>query len=191
MHTTNRHWIVIATLVAILAAPLCAAAHNKVVVIPLGDSEKAPGKVERTLLFSASELSSGAARTSTGISFSNTFVPATSAANLVIKRPADWDGTSPIKIELFTRGVSTGSDRFFVRPRDFDDGDTFVDAFAVPSGVRNYTENGQFRTHTINFDASSLPKQLWFLVVQRDTTSGSNTGDITLLSMAITYTADY
>jgi len=143
----------------------------------------------RTLVFDASASGGSAPSTSEGLSFSNTFDGFTCCASLVIKRPLDWDGTSNVEIELFTRGVTTGTDSFFVRPRDYDDGDTFTDTAGVRSDIRNFTTGQQFRQFTVSLQASSLPKDWRYLVIQRDTTGGSNTGDITLLSITISYTA--
>ncbi len=167
-----------------------ASAKNKVVVIPLGSDEvRDPLNGKRTLLFSAGELSGNGPINSQGRSFSNTFVSTSCCAHLVLKRPADWDGTSDVTVELFTRGQSTGTEAFFVRPRDYNDGDTFLDTVGRRTDIRNFTASGQFRVFTIDLPASSLPKDWWFLVIQRDTTNGTNTGEISLLSMAVNYTA--
>lgn len=145
--------------------------------------------VTRTLVFDANGMGSGPPEASDGLVFSNTFNGLTCCTNLVIKRPQDWDGSSAITVELFTRGSTTGTDRFFIRPRDYDDGDPVLDTAGVASATRNFTSDLQFRTFTVSLSAASLPKQWWYLVIQRDTTSGTNTGDIRLLSVAVSYTA--
>ncbi len=145
--------------------------------------------VTRTLVFDANGMGSGPPEASDGLVFSNTFNGLTCCTNLVIKRPRDWDGVSSITVELFTRGSTTGTDRFFIRPRDYNDGDPVLDTAGVPSGTRNFTANLQFRVFTVTLSAASLPKEWWYLVIQRDTTGGTNTGDIRLLSVAVSYTA--
>jgi hypothetical protein len=167
-----------------------ASAQNKVVVVPIGSEDyQDPTNGLRTLLFDADSIGGTAPSSPDGLSFSNTFNGSTCCAFLVIKRPSDWDGTSDITVELFTRGVTTGTDSFFVRPRDYDDGDTFSDTAGVQSDIRDFTSTLQFRQFTVSLQAASLPKDWWYLLVQRNTSGGTNTGDITLLSVAVSYTA--
>ena len=164
--------------------------NNKVVVIPLGgDDFQDPTNGVRTLLFDANAIGGSAPANTTGLSFSNTFNGATCCGFLILKRPLDWDGTSNITATLFTQGIATGTDSFFVRPRDFNDGDVNTDTVAIQSDVRDFTSVAQFREFTVVLTAASLPKDWWMLVIQRATSSGTNTGDITLLSMEFSYMA--
>ncbi len=177
-------------LVVIINFTGVASAQNKVVVIPLaGEDYKDPTNGLRTLLFDADSIGGSAPSSTLGLSFSNTFNGSSCCAFLVMKRPADWNGTSDITVELFTRGVTTGTDSFFVRPRDYDDGDSFSDAAGVQSDIRDFTSTLQFRQFTVSLQAASLPKDWWFLLMQRNTSGGTNTGDIDLLSVAVSYTA--
>ena len=165
----------------------------------VGSSEIADGSVgdadiadvERTLLFDAAAIGGSANSSLQGLEFGPT---GGDSGNLVIQRPADWDGSSAIRVELFTQGdfgAGTGTAQMFIRPRDYNDGDTFADTSGVVSDTRSYTTTGQYRVFTVSLTAASLPKDWWYLVIQRNPNTSGFTypNDITLLSAAVSYTA--
>ena len=113
------------------------------------------------------------------------------AAYLTLPRPADWDGVSDIRVRLFFYAATTGSGNvvFFIRPRTYNPGETFLDTTGVNSNAVSVT-SGEYDEMTITIPASRFgTKAWWYLVLQRNTSQSTYTGDVSIISIAIEYTA--
>lgn len=106
---------------------------------------------------------------------------------LSLKQPADWDGVSDIELEILILGGGSGNVEFFVRPRDFNDGDVHLDTTGISANPTTFTENLQYREVSVSIPAAELPKDWWQLVIQRDS-SDTNTVSLVLVAVALTYT---
>lgn len=166
-------------------------AHNKVVVIPLGDSEvrTSPTVIERTLMFSANGLAGGAEEASTGRLFSHN---SNSGVTLFIKRPRDWNGTSDITLEMMARGLGLGSETLLVQVADFDDGDRIdigANQFNTVSTNRLFQDVGSNRVFTATIPAQHAQQGWWRITMQRNNSAGTNQGLIILTTIALNYVA--
>ena len=168
-----------------------AAAQNKVVVVPLGgDAYEDPTNGLRTLQFDANGIGGTVPTNADGLVFSDTFNSLACCASLAIKRPANWDGDSSVTVELFTHSVGTGTGRFRIFTGSHNGGDQPVTSFPnVGSDTRDFTQESQFQVFTTELTAASLPKDWWQLIIQRKEGTGTNTTDITVYSIAVSYTA--
>jgi hypothetical protein len=109
------------------------------------------------------------------------------AASLNLARPDDWDGTSPVVIRVFyLRSVSAdGEVRFFVRPRSFEVGETWLDKAGI--GATAPSVSGiVFQRIDITIPAVELQKSWWNLSLQR--TPLSYTGSVLVYALTMTYT---
>ena len=156
-------------------------AQNKVVVIPLGDEPATA--TSKTLHFPPASLSTSLDLETTGIRVPDELTPMT----LSLKQPADWDGVSDIELEILILGGGSGNVEFFVRPRDFNDGDVHLDTTGISANPTTFTENLQYREVSVSIPAAELPKDWWQLVIQRDS-SDTNTVSLVLVAVALTYT---
>lgn len=166
-------------------------AHNKVVVIPLGDSEvrTPPTVVERTLLFSANGLAGSAEVASTGRFLSHN---SNSGVTLFIKRPRDWNGTSDITLEMMARGLGLGSETFLVQVADFDDGDVIgigANQFNTVSTNRLFQDVGSNRIFTATIPPQHAQQDWWRVSMSRNNTAGTNQSLIILTTVALSYVA--
>lgn len=106
-----------------------------------------------------------------------------------IHRPADFAGTGGVTLTLLVTRDSTaaGNVQFFARPRDYDDGDPFLDASGILS---NITTNADLtrREIVMTIPANQLPKEWWEIVIQRNgTVAGAFTGDVVVSHVELTY----
>jgi len=114
-------------------------------------------------------------------------------AFLIIPRPADWDGTSDVSFRLFfyPESSTAGNVQFFMRPRVYNVGDTFSDTSGVLSNVASVGLSGRFNELQITIPAARFgSKAWWYLVIQRNASvSGAYPDDVTVMNVAMTYTA--
>jgi hypothetical protein len=138
-------------------------AANKVVVIPLGgDSVQNATSTTTENYFPANSFTNGLVQhTSLGIN-----LPCDTAccASIMIQRPTNWDGTSDIVLTMFAWSGVNGTVQFFVRPRDYDDGDPSLDVVGTSNEIVNWTSSG-YKEITVTIPANSLPKKWWHLVL--------------------------
>ena len=114
------------------------------------------------------------------------------SAELFIHRPADWTGSGIVTLKLLaTRDTAVaGNLQFSARPRNYDAGDVFSDSSGVLSNVQSEAGSTQFRELTIEVQASSLPRDWWHIVIQRNSSPSSPClGDVFVRSVELTYEA--
>jgi hypothetical protein len=114
---------------------------------------------------------------------------AAEGAFLSIHRPADFAGTGNVTLTLLVvrDTAAAGNLQFFARPRDYDDGDGFLDAAGILS---NITTNADLtrREMVITIPANQLPKEWWDIVIQRNSSvTGPYTGDVVVSHVELTY----
>jgi hypothetical protein len=115
---------------------------------------------------------------------------ASSAAFLDIPRPSDWDGTSPVLMNLYFTPIAVGSGNisFFIRPRAYDAGDPYADAVSLTSPAVPYA-SGKVLKQSFTIPAERFgSKALWVIAIQRETSSDTYSGNVNLLSVGLTYT---
>lgn len=116
-------------------------------------------------------------------------------AFLTIPKPLDWMETSNVTLKLYfmTKNTTGGNVVFFIRPRSFNDGETFADAsslsavspVSVPAGSQS-----KIYSQTFNIPYSRFgTKNLWVVTIQRQGTGETYTDDLTLMAVEIVYTA--
>lgn len=114
-------------------------------------------------------------------------------AFLIIPRPADWDGTSDVTFRLFFYPTTNtnGNVQFFMRPRVYNVGDTFLDTTGILSSVASVGLANQYNEMQITVPASRFgTKAWWYLVFQRNTSvTGAYPDDVTIMTVAMNYTA--
>jgi hypothetical protein len=117
----------------------------------------------------------------------------TSAANLIISRPADWDGESDVNVRLFFYPTTStaGNVQFFIRPRVYDPGDTFLDTTGVNSTIVSVAQANQYNEMLVSIPASRFgTKAWWYLGFQRNTAVASPyLDDVVLMTVSLSYSA--
>lgn len=169
-------------------------AHNKVVVIPLDDSEVLTFSptIERTLMFGANGMAGAAEISSTGRLLAHN---SSSTVTLYIKKPRDWNGTSTITLEMMTRALGTGSETLLIQFVDYNSGDTLLPEglggiVFNTSSIASFASVGQQRAFTASIPAQSALQDWWRVGISRSNTVGSNNSTIILETVAISYLAD-
>ncbi len=98
-----------------------------------------------------------------------------------------------LKLYFMTKNTTGGNVVFFIRPRSFNDGETFADAsslsavspVSVPAGSQS-----KIYSQTFNIPYSRFgTKNLWVVTIQRQGTGETYTDDLTLMAVEIVYTA--
>jgi len=116
----------------------------------------------------------------------------TREAYLIIPRPPDWDGTSAVQIRIFLRPTTStpGTVQFFVRPRTYNPGDSFLDTTGVNSEVLTVSDSNKFYQLTISIAATRFgTKSWWYLVFQRTVGTPTYLDDVDVLSVTVDYAA--
>jgi hypothetical protein len=116
----------------------------------------------------------------------------TEGAELFIRRPSDWTGEGEVVLRLMFQRTNTtaGNVQFFVRPRDYDDGDPFLDTGGLVSDIQSEA-NTEFYEVTMTIPAAALPKDWWDLVIQRNAAVAIAYPDpVTVLSADVEYQAN-
>lgn len=111
-------------------------------------------------------------------------------AEVFVRKPADFAGTGTVTLKMiFTKATAgAGGVQFFARPRDYNDGDPFLDSSGVFSNIAGTGADTAFHEVTISLPAGSLSKDWWDIVIQReDGVSGGYTGDVIVRAVEITY----
>jgi hypothetical protein len=112
------------------------------------------------------------------------------AAYLMLAKPADWDGSSAVTLNLHFYGLgSTGNVDFFVRPRSYTPGNLFADAISVNSSAVPLTQFTQIGEQSFTVQASALANRLWVFTLQRGGTGETYTSDVVLMAVEVIYTA--
>lgn len=113
------------------------------------------------------------------------------AATISLAKPLDWDGTSNVELKLFFyfEDAGAGVAQFFVRPRSFNGGDSYVDAGSNNGNTVAFTGVGRFGEQTFTIPAASMLKNWWYITIQRQGQSETYAGDLILSSVRLTYTA--
>lgn len=141
----------------------------------------------RTLSFPGGAISTTATQSGAGPLFGGS-----TGGTIVIPRPADWNRTSNVTVDvyLFGEGAGSGDIGFSIRPRSHDgNGDTVIDVPAIVSTPIPGAQ-GQFLRQTFTVPAAQWStKAVWQLVIQRSTTD-SYPGLIAVESVVITYIAN-
>ena len=118
-------------------------------------------------------------------------------AFIIIPRPTEWNGSSPVKVKFYfmTSVASAGNVDFFIRPRSYNPGDTFlVDALSVANAPAAVSLANQIQVQEISVPAAQIGgKDLWVITVQRTgTTPGGGetyTNDVRLMAVNIDFTS--
>lgn len=168
-------------------------AHNKVVVIPLGDNAVSTPlpTIERTLMYTATGMAGSAENTSTGRQLAHN---SNSRATLYIKKPRDWNGTSSITLEMMTRGLGLGSETLLVEFVDYNSGDIIRPeglggiVFNTTS-IGSFNSVGQQRSFRATIPAQSAQQDWWRIGISRSNSAGTNQSTILLETVAISYFA--
>ena len=117
----------------------------------------------------------------------------TRAVNLIISRPADWDGASDVNVRLFFYSTTAiaGNVQFYIRPRVYDPGDTPLDVAAVLSTITSVSQIFQYNEVLISIPASRFgTKAWWYLVFQRNADVQSfYPDDVVLMTVSLSYSA--
>jgi hypothetical protein len=115
------------------------------------------------------------------------------SARLIISRPADWDGVSDVNVRLFfyPTTATAGNVQFFIRPRVYDPGDTFLDTTGVLSTIVSVSQANQYNEMLISIPASRFgTKAWWYLVFQRNISVASPyPDDVVLMTVSLSYSA--
>lgn len=108
------------------------------------------------------------------------------AASLNLARPDDWDGTSPVVVRIFyLRSVNAaGEVRFFVRPRSFEVGETWLDKAGIGTTAPSVS-GSVFQSLDITIPAAELQKAWWNLSFQR--TPLTYTASVLVYAVTVTY----
>lgn len=125
-------------------------------------------------------------RGSVGLLWTNSFAE---GAVLAIHRPDDIAPTGTVTLTLLVSRTTNaaGNVGFFARPRDYNSGDSFLDATGVNSNVLA-TADQNFREVTMEMPVTSLTKDWWEIVIQRDSTAaGVYTDDVLVRSVSLVY----
>ena len=114
-----------------------------------------------------------------------------SSAFVAMHRPDDWTAAGNVVVRmLFERtNAAAGNVQFFVRPRDYDPNDPFLDKFGTLSTIQS-AANTNFQEVSMTIPASELQKAWWHLVIQRNVSVASPyPNSVTLHSVDIEYQA--
>ena len=118
---------------------------------------------------------------------------AADGAYLILPRPADWDGTSDVTFRLlfYPESNTSGNVQFFMRPRVYNVGDTFQDTSGILSNIAYVALANQYNELQITIPAARFgSKAWWYLVIQRNASvTGAYPDDVTVMTVAMTYTA--
>lgn len=130
-------------------------------------------------------------QTNAGLKWQSDF---NSSAYFIISRPLDWVATTNVTLKLhFIDDATTGGIvTFFIRPRSFNLGDTFIDAASQgPDNTVNVMANNSRILYSQNFTIpySNLANNIWVITIQREGTGETFTGDLILMSVELIYTA--
>lgn len=148
---------------------------------------------DKTLMFPAWALSHSiggttVTDTNTGLLWEASF---SGGATLVIPRPGDWDGASPVTLDLYfyPQTSAAGSVNFFLRPRSFEVGEAWSDASSMDGTPVATAGLSVLAKQSISIPASRFGDgELWYITMQRGGTGETYPDPIILLSVALTYT---
>jgi hypothetical protein len=115
----------------------------------------------------------------------------TEAAEIFIRKPSDWTGEGDVVLRMFYRRTNStiGRVQFFTRPRDYNDGDPFLDTGGILSDVQTES-NMDFYEVTMAIPAAQLPKDWWDILIQRNTgVAGEYPDSVIVVSVDLTYEA--
>lgn len=129
-------------------------------------------------------------RAGLGLLWTNSFAE---SANLTMHQPEDFAGTGTVTLKLLVSRTTSaaGNVQFFARPRDYNDGDGFLDSSGISSNILT-TADQNFHEVTIDIPAASLSKDWWDIVIQRDdAVASAYTGDVLVRSVELTYTSTH
>ncbi|MEZ4620384.1 MAG: hypothetical protein R2867_33435 [Caldilineaceae bacterium] len=148
----------------------------------------------RTITYPANSLAYNPGSTNIQPTFSGLrWKNAVDGAYLILPRPTDWDGTSDITFRIFfyPESSASGNVQFFIRPRVYNVGDTFLDTGGVLSNVAAVGVSGQYNELQITIPATRFgTKAWWYFVIQRNASvAGAYPDDVTVMTLAMTYTA--
>ena len=111
-------------------------------------------------------------------------------AYLILAKPADWDGSSAVTLNLHFYGLgSTGNVDFFVRPRSYTPGNLFADVSSVNGSAVPLTQVTQIGEQSFTVQASALSNRLWVFTLQRGGSGETYTGDVVLMAIELSYNA--
>lgn len=111
-------------------------------------------------------------------------------ANIWLPRPVGWDGgTVTVKVLFLTDTASGGDVQFFVRPRDYNPGDPFLDAGSILSNLVNVDAGAsRYFTATATIPGSALPKSIWNIGLQRNSGfAGGHADEVIVQSVTLEY----
>jgi hypothetical protein len=112
-------------------------------------------------------------------------------AFLIVMRPSDWDGASPVTLTIwfYPQTDTAGFVDFFIRPRSFDVGDSLYDS--VPVSASPVAVSGLYVMHKQEFTipASKLQNELWYIAIQNGGSETTYPDAVQVLSVGLTYTA--
>lgn len=132
------------------------------------------------------------APTTLGLRWQSNFA---NSAFLSLPRPADWDGTSNVVMRLYfqTTTSNSGNVQWFIRPRAFAPGDTFVDTSSqLPDALTTVPVGSLLKIFDQTFTIPATRfggKPLWMISLQRAATNETYTDDLILSAIELTYTA--
>jgi hypothetical protein len=127
--------------------------------------------------------------TGTGLQWQANFVE---GAFLYAPRPLDWDGASDVTMHLYfqTTTATSGVVDFFIRPRAFDPGDTFVDVPSLDGAGVAVSSSLEVDRQIFTIPASRFgARQLWVISIQRGGTEETYTDDVVLTAVELIYNA--
>ena len=113
-------------------------------------------------------------------------------AYLILPGRLDWDGETDVSMSLhFRSGTSDSGDvQFFIRPRAYDDGDSWGDTSSITGDAVTVSAANAVYEQFIDIPASKFgSKELWVISIQRDGALSTYTDDIVLLSVSLFYNA--
>jgi len=175
-------------------------ADNSVTTAKIVDGTVSAADIQdrtRNIVFPANALNFDKAstiltQTANGITWKSNY---SSPAFLTIPKPLDWMEASNVTLKLYfmVTTASGGAVAFFIRPRSYNDGDTFADASSIsPVSPINIPASSQYKTYSQSF---IIPysrfgaKNLWVVTIQRQGTGETYADDVILMAIEIVYTA--
>ncbi|KQC03518.1 MAG: hypothetical protein APR53_05355 [Methanoculleus sp. SDB] len=115
---------------------------------------------------------------------------ATTAAFLILMRPDDWDGASPVTLTIWFWPTTdtAGFVDFFIYPRSFNDGDLMSDLGYVQGSP--VAVSGKFVMHKQEFTipASNLQNELWYISILNGGSGSTHPDAVMVSSVGLTYT---
>ncbi|MDD5370893.1 MAG: hypothetical protein PHQ40_17565 [Anaerolineaceae bacterium] len=112
------------------------------------------------------------------------------AATVIIPRPANFMAGYDLTLSVYYKTTvnSGGKVNFFIRPREFDPGDTWFDVVGISGTPVSATAANQIQRQDIIIPAAKFTgKPLWWITLQRNGTGETYADDVIVMGVEIKY----